>query len=804
MRIFFLCLCFLSVAGIGQAQRFQSPQWQVRAFHAPEELGYEEVHDLQKARDGSVWLATDGGGVTRLQNGQSTVYNRSQGLISNSCRGVLEDAWGGIWVGTNQGISYINKGTISNFTSKTFAFLQNDAIVSIAIDSQDRIWFANEANQIFYFTPTTLVQNEPQGLWSLYPYSGKPGSRIEALSFNSQGHLWVVLDYGGVELFTKQGEYFHYNVNGNAKLNVPCSAILLTADDSLWICGAGQLRCLADGQLQKRIPTPYSLTALGEYQGTILVGTADHGLFYLEGEQLLPIPLGNDQPLTHIECIRSYGDEVIWIGSHEGAYRISPSPWQMLPDLTPGVLLQPQTLTRTADGSLYILDQKATLYKFDYNGWEKQVTLPIKKEGDEYRFAVHSMIAKQNEALFLLADQECFEISLPPPIVVRPLPLPQDYQAEPHCGLFLSSQSELWLAYTQGIARWNGVRWEPFPLGKEHANPQVFWIHEIEPGWYWFLGSGWIEENRNGVIQSVSLPQTYTDFTDEASKLFCAVNHRNAVWIATDRNGILRFDGSGWQHFHHRDGLPNEGIRSLYSAPDGVLWIGSNHNGVGSFQDGRWIVYRYNEGLPNGVVDRISQDPFGTIWAEIRYEGIACYRPSKRRPVVWMEMESSSLLPGESGVFSFDGRDHWNETEQEDLVFSWRILDRINHRITADWSPYSHARIVNTPRLQPGQYQFQVRVQDTDRRTSLAPVTSDFTVMPYFWSTPAFWVPVLVAIAAIFSSLWIWFRKHRALLHSEEQYRHLGEKDTRTLMVNWDGEGRIIYCNECFEKLVGV
>jgi ligand-binding sensor domain-containing protein len=144
---------------------FQPPQWQIREFHAPSELSHEEVKDIILAQDGAVWFANMAGGVTQIKDGLSTFYNKDDGLISNYTDCILEDSFGGIWVGTREGISYIYQDVITNFSSKTEPNISDDLIDTIAMNSKGEIWFGTGDANLFFFTPQKIVDKRPVGLW---------------------------------------------------------------------------------------------------------------------------------------------------------------------------------------------------------------------------------------------------------------------------------------------------------------------------------------------------------------------------------------------------------------------------------------------------------------------------------------------------------------------------------------------------------------------------------------------------------------------------------------------------------------
>jgi len=143
---------------------FQPPHWCIREFHAPAELGHEEIKDIVLAKDGSAWFATMGGGVTQIKDGMSVFYTKSGGLSSNNTDCLLEDSFGGIWVGTREGVSYIYQGTVSSFSLKNGCGIQDDLIDTIAMNSLGEVWFGTGNLNLFYFIPEQIVDRRPVGV----------------------------------------------------------------------------------------------------------------------------------------------------------------------------------------------------------------------------------------------------------------------------------------------------------------------------------------------------------------------------------------------------------------------------------------------------------------------------------------------------------------------------------------------------------------------------------------------------------------------------------------------------------------
>jgi len=83
----------------------------VRALSVAEGLPNPAVWALLEARDGSVWIGTDGG-VTRWQEGRFSHWTERDGLSRNAVRALAEDADGRIWIGTGSGLNWIEQGRV--------------------------------------------------------------------------------------------------------------------------------------------------------------------------------------------------------------------------------------------------------------------------------------------------------------------------------------------------------------------------------------------------------------------------------------------------------------------------------------------------------------------------------------------------------------------------------------------------------------------------------------------------------------------------------------------------------------------
>lgn len=96
---------------------------------------------------GRLWLASLLGGVTRVDNPEAerpafTKYTTDQGLSSNQIEGIVEDGWGGIYIGTARGVDRLDvaTGRIRHYT--TADGLASPGVHSAYKDRHGALWFA--------------------------------------------------------------------------------------------------------------------------------------------------------------------------------------------------------------------------------------------------------------------------------------------------------------------------------------------------------------------------------------------------------------------------------------------------------------------------------------------------------------------------------------------------------------------------------------------------------------------------------------------------------------------------------------
>lgn len=106
-------------------------------------IGNNYIHNVYKDNAGCIWFATDGKGITVLQNGHFTSFNTTNGLADNIVYSFTEDKKGNIWFNTKDAGIYCYDGKKFKNLNLTDG-ISNLKISALKTDSKGNIIIINE------------------------------------------------------------------------------------------------------------------------------------------------------------------------------------------------------------------------------------------------------------------------------------------------------------------------------------------------------------------------------------------------------------------------------------------------------------------------------------------------------------------------------------------------------------------------------------------------------------------------------------------------------------------------------------
>jgi len=162
-----------------------------------------DAFDVWEDQKGSVWIASTLQGVFQypasadLKIGEKAYnhFTTKNGLAHNRAMCLYEDMAGGIWIGTEDGISYYDGKTLPDrpldFRNFTIADgLTNSNINTIMEDKTGKIWVGTRGNLSIY-DPLAKLKPDEVLFTEITNDEGKPFENIWSIIEDKKGNIWV-------------------------------------------------------------------------------------------------------------------------------------------------------------------------------------------------------------------------------------------------------------------------------------------------------------------------------------------------------------------------------------------------------------------------------------------------------------------------------------------------------------------------------------------------------------------------------------------------------------------------------------
>ncbi len=244
------------------------------------------------------------------------------------------------------------------------------------------------------------------------------------------------------------------------------------------------------------------------------------------------------------------------------------------------------------------------------------------------------------------------------------------------------------------------------------------------------------------------------------------------VWCATAEI-IWQFDGRNW--LATRSGLDH--VHTLLAARDGTLWL-ATARGLLRYTRGAWIVNGFGDGLPAGDISSVQEDDHGAVFAQTT-NGWFRFEPDADTDAPQTEMLSTKFDHAniqEDAVITlhFRGRDKWDQTLPDFLLFSWRLDEH-------EWSAFQPETVVALSGLGLGRHVFQVRAIDHNGNVENPPAELEFNVVvPWYREVRLVGALAFALLASLFFGA-LALNRHRRLQHSYAKVEQLVAERTGQL-----------------------
>ena len=195
--------------------------------------------------------------------------------------------------------------------------------------------------------------------------------------------------------------------------------------------------------------------------------------------------------------------------------------------------------------------------------------------------------------------------------------------------LFQDSEENIWTGtFSNGICRLIGEHFSHYTEEQGLTSSQVYDIDQDTKGDYWLAshGGGLINLtfiNDKPVFKSYTtedgLPDNYLNSI--------YITEDNNIWLATNENGISKFDGKKFINYNEESHLANNYVNCIMVDSRGQVWSGTKC-GISLLNDkGFFTINEENWELPHNEVQTIIEDKKGNIWVGT-LDGLAEFKDS--------------------------------------------------------------------------------------------------------------------------------------------------------------------------------
>ena len=736
--------------------RFDGTQFLVYDKASTPQIQNNMTMALLPARDGSLYAATNGGGVVHVDGRRVRSFGVGQGLPSDAVTALGESGSGAVWVGTQAGLARMQDGRITTVAGTGGASPMN--VTALAEDWSGQLWIGTMHGLV------TLKD----GRLTRHDNDGFPGAAILAIAATRDGSIWIGTRGAGLIRY-RSGRFRTYTAaDGLVSPNV--TALYEDTRGTLWVGtfehGVGRFR-------DDRFDFATSSTGIGnspvagfldDREGNLWIASA-RGLTRISEGRVVPFTAAQGLVNEKVRTVTADPSGNLWIGSTSGIQTLSGRRLGKGSGLTSDQIL---TAHSARDGSLWagtldagvqrVRDGRTTVFDTT-NGLRSNLVLSLFEDRSG------AMWIGTSSGLQRIVDG----------VIAPDVP---KLSGEAVGVIYEDRAGAIW-AGTQdgGLNRIVSGTVTSFRKGKALGSDLILALHEDNSGSMWVgTAGGGLSRFKNGRWSTITSREGLFD-----DSVFSILEDGSGyLWMSCNK-GIFRVSRQQLDDFA-------EGVQPRVTS----------------------VAYGRSDGMPsrecNGGTQPVAwKTADGRMWFAT-VKGLAMVDPNRARtaaapPVIIQDvfadrnpMDPSGNVTLGAGTktleFHYTGI---NLATPEKLHYQYRL-----EGFDKAWVDAGTRRLASYTNLAPGKYRFQVRAAVDDGPWSTA--TTAFRQRAFLYQTPWFITACIVFVVAAIAIA------HRARVKwvraSADRFKLLFERNPAG-EYRANAAGGVLDCNDACAKLFG-
>ena len=521
---------------------------------------------------------------------------------------------------------------------------------------------------------------------SFFYYSKMQGllhDQIRALAQDSIGNIWVGTDNG---LTRYDGKYFYHFTQNQGLANNLINALFIDSKNNIWISTYEGGVTRYDGKSFTQISTksglPHDLVncIFEDKYNRIWFGTRKGLVLYQEGK-LTVYTKETGLSANDVRSIIEDGSGRMWIATYGGGISIFDGDTFSVFTTKEGLIQDHISLLfRDSKNNIWISTAFMGIIKYDGRALTSYTT----HEGLGNNSIRSILEDRDGNMWFGNSNGNLTKFDGSSMRVYGPN---DGLVAEAMRSSLQDRNGNIWFGTRgAGLVKFEGRLFSHYTQQEGIANSRISHISEDSHGNLWISTfGGALNILSEGVTNGIQR-QYIRSFGPEAGLkgrfIFKTVNDSEGrIWIATDNNGLLMYDGTRTYTYDKSTGFPNNTVLMVDTDNHGNVWFSTTKSGVSIIKGEKIISYNVKNGLSSNHVRSFYQDSKDNLWigtaggGVTKYDGENFFHYNKKhgffsdtindiiednRGVIW-------LASGGNGLIRYDGKNFIKYSEESGL-----------------------------------------------------------------------------------------------------------------------------------------